>query len=206
MWPAVQPRIVLNRAYVRDLLLRSAPAVTLYHHLHISRFAQHGVFHRIAAVAVVIIAMLTIAIQPSEASPSSVAAYSKEPSTRVTMQIAIGPTQGPSHCVQKANNPHLSKHMGWMSAEVTASCRAKVNHMYHTAQLWENRWWGGEQIGVPDKFDGTNVGYGAANAHADCVTDDPIWVTGEGYVVDTDGQTYQAATESNHVTNPCQQA
>src|SRR5204862_8050225 len=89
---------------------------------------------------------------------SPMAAYLETPSTPATMQMA-GPTQGPSHCVQKANNPHRSKHKGWMSAEVTASCRAKVTHMYHTAQLWENRWWGGEEIGVPDKFDETRVDY-----------------------------------------------
>src|SRR5438477_617883 len=142
--------------------------------------AQHGGFHRTTTIAVAVVAMLSMAIPPSEASPSPMAAYLKTPSTPATMQIA-GPTQGPSHCVQKANNPHRSKHKGWMSAEVTASCRAKVTHMYHTAQLWENRWWGGEEIGVPDKFDETNVDSGAANAYADCVTDDPIWVTGEGY-------------------------
>jgi hypothetical protein len=75
--------------------------------------------------------------------------------------------------------------------------------MYHTAQLWRNRWWGGEQIGVPDTFDKAYKQYGEAHAHNDCISNDPIWVTGAGFVVDTDGQTYHAATESNHITNPC---
>jgi hypothetical protein len=162
--------------------------------------AQHDVFRRTATMAVAIVAMLSMTLESSEASPSLATAYGK--ATGV-MHPATGPAQGPIQCVQQANNPHRSDHFGWMSAEVTATCRAKVIHMYHTAQLWENRWWGGERIGVRDTFDKTNVKFGAANAHDVCIANDPIWVTGEGYVVDTDGQTYDAATESNHITNPC---
>jgi hypothetical protein len=165
--------------------------------------AQHDVFRRTATMAVAVIAICSMTLQSSEASPSLATAYGKVSSSTGAMRTSTGAAHGPSQCVQQANNPHRSDHYGWMSAEVTANCRAKVIHMYHTAQLWENRWWGGEKIGVRDTFDKTNVKSGAANAHEVCIANDPIWVTGEGYVVDTDGHTYDAATESNHITNPC---
>ena len=165
--------------------------------------AQHDVFRRTATTAVAVVAILSMTLESSGASPSLATAYGKATSITGVIHPATGPAQGPSQCVQQANNPHRSDHFGWMSAEVTANCRAKVIHMHHSAQLWENRWWGGEKIGASDTFDKTNVQSGAANAHEDCIANDPIWVTGEGYVVDTDGQTYDAATESDHITNPC---
>lgn len=90
-----------------------------------------------------------------------------------------------------------------MSAQVSASCVFPVSTMYLEAQLWEQRWWGGEEIGTPDKPTLHNVDQGQANAHDDCRVNAPIWVTGSGYNIESDGNTYYAGTEGNHITDPC---
>jgi hypothetical protein len=74
--------------------------------------------------------------------------------------------------------------------------------MVHTAQLWETRFWGWDRIGVPGLFSGDHTRQGSAFANDVC-HDGTFRVTGSGHVVDVDGRTYFAASESAHVTNPC---
>ena len=55
-------------------------------------------------------------------------------------------TLSPSGCVQNAHNPHRSSHRKpeWIvNSEVEAECASPVPEMYHTAQLWEQRFWDG---------------------------------------------------------------
>jgi hypothetical protein len=159
---------------------------------------------RLAIIAVSNAAVFALAVAPSDASLSRTDVPYLSPSASGEQHApAVSQVNGPSQCYQQSMNPHKSGHFGWMSGEVRATCRNQVPHMWHEAQLWENRWWGGEKIGTPDTFDDHNVQKGSANAHSDCVANDPIWVTGNGYIVDTDGHTYYSGTEGNHITNPC---
>lgn len=109
----------------------------------------------------------------------------------------------PSGCVQAAHNPHESHHVpGTINAEVRATCNNAVPYMYHTAQLWETRWWGWDRIGQKGTFSKAWRSQGSAYANDQC-RNNWIRVTGSGYVDDVDGNRYYANTESNHVHNPC---
>ena len=90
-----------------------------------------------------------------------VAAYVSHAKAPTASVKAVAP-QGPSRCFQQANNVHKSLHFGWMAGEVRATCQGFVPHMYHTSQLWQLRWWGGEEIGTPGTFDQAGVQVGSA--------------------------------------------
>jgi hypothetical protein len=108
----------------------------------------------------------------------------------------------PSGCYQRADNPHESAHAGNMAGHVWAICRNVIPEMYHTAQLWEQRWWGWDRIGVKGTFHRTRVSRGRATGSDRC-RKNWIRVTGSGWVVDVDGRRYYSSTESNHIYNPC---
>jgi hypothetical protein len=108
----------------------------------------------------------------------------------------------PSGCYQRADNPHLSTHYGNMSGDVWAICRNAIPEMYHTAQLWEKRWWGWDRIGTVGTFHRTWVSRGRATGEDRC-RKNWIRVTGNGWIVDVDYRKYYASTESNHIYNPC---
>jgi hypothetical protein len=108
----------------------------------------------------------------------------------------------PSGCYQRADNPHESAHAGNMAGHVWAICRTVIPEMYHTAQLWEQRWWGWDRIGVKGTFHRTRVSRGRATGSDRC-RKNWIRVTGSGWVVDVDGRRYYSSTESNHIYNPC---
>lgn len=74
--------------------------------------------------------------------------------------------------------------------------------MRHTAQLWETRWWGWDEIGDKGRFDQPWKRVGSAVASDKC-RKNGIRVTGKGNIEDVDGRRYAAETESEHVNNPC---
>jgi hypothetical protein len=138
--------------------------------------------------------------------PGPVATYApqaKSSTAPVRAASPQGPSQGPSNCVQKANDVHKSLHFGWMAGEVRATCRGFVPHMYHTSQLWQSRWWGGEQIGTRGTFDQAKVEVGSAYGFDTSCIVNWVWDTGNGSINDVDGVTYYAGTEGAHVYNPC---
>ena len=55
-----------------------------------------------------------------------------------------------------------------MNAEIEAVCDSAVPFMYHTAQLWEKRWWGLDKIGVKGTFTGENRWSGSAYSNDVC--------------------------------------
>ena len=120
-----------------------------------------------------------------------------------TAPVQAAAPQGPSNCFQQANNVHKSLHFGWMAGEVRAKCQGLVPHMYHTSQLWQSRWWGGEEIGTPGTFNQAGVQVGSAYGFDSSCIVNWVWDTGNGSVKDVDGVTYYAGTEGNHVYNPC---
>lgn len=124
---------------------------------------------------------------------------------------APGPTAGaipdapvsPSGCFQRADNPHLSKHSHDILGKVWTKCPlGPVPSIHQTVQLWEMRWWGWDRVGTKAQHYDYSVEYAAAFAHASC-RQSLIRSTGSGTVVDVDGHTYYAATESKHIDNPC---
>jgi hypothetical protein len=74
--------------------------------------------------------------------------------------------------------------------------------MQHTAQLWEKRILGWNEIGIPGSFDKRNVREGSAFAN-DLCKKSLYRVTGAGQITDVDAHVYFSGTESNHIFNPC---
>jgi hypothetical protein len=111
----------------------------------------------------------------------------------------------PSGCAQQADHLHRSHHnRERVNAEIRAFCSAKVPLMEHTAQLWHTRFWGWQKIGKSGSYSGvaTKIGSAAANDWCHAGT---FRVTGDGNIVDVDGRTYYAFTESEPVKDPCSQ-
>ncbi|MDQ1468422.1 MAG: hypothetical protein QOH10_2837 [Actinomycetota bacterium] len=109
----------------------------------------------------------------------------------------------PSGCVQKADYPHASSHYpGRMNGVVRATCNTWVPRISHSAQMWETRWWGWDRIGTKGYVNAYNVKTASTEANDKCRRS-TIRVTGSGFVIDIDGRSYYASTESIHVKNPC---
>ena len=114
-------------------------------------------------------------------------------------------TLSPSGCAQHAHYPHRSSHRkpAWIvNSEIESECDSPVPVMYHTAQLWEQRFWGWDRIGNRGVFRGSAVDEGSAYANDECKKN-VVETIGEGYVIDVDGQEYQARTKSIQKYNPC---
>ena len=137
------------------------------------------------------------------AASGPLATYAPQVKSSTAPLKAAAPPQGPSRCFQLANNVHKSLHFGWMAGEVRATCQGLVPHMYHTAQLWQSRWWGGEEIGTRGTFDQAHVEVGSAYGFDTSCIVNWVWDTGNGSVNDVDGATYYAGTEGIHIYNPC---
>ena len=143
-------------------------------------------------------------LSPSPANGRDVSPYvsALQDSAATLSAGAIG-SSSPSGCEQQAHNPHASDHRdGRMNAEIRATCKNKVPRMQHTAQLWETRIWGWNEIGVPGSFNGHDVQKGRAFANDVCKKN-LVRVTGLGDITDTDSHVYYSGTESNPIDNPC---
>jgi len=75
--------------------------------------------------------------------------------------------------------------------------------MYHTAQLWQSRWWGGEEIGTRGTFDQAHVEVGSAYGFGYKLHCELGVGYGNGSVNDVDGATYTRARKASHIYNPC---
>jgi hypothetical protein len=112
-------------------------------------------------------------------------------------------TTSPSGCVQRADYPHKSTHVpGTMNGVVRTTCLVYVHRISESAQMWETRWWGWDRIGIRGSVSDIDAKAASANASDKC-RNNTVRVTGSGSVVDVDGRTYYATTESIHVNNPC---
>lgn len=109
----------------------------------------------------------------------------------------------PSGCKQKANSPHHSHHKpGRVNTEVRATCNNPVPEMYHTSQLWNWRSWGWDRIGDIGQFSGLNEKRGSAFGNDVCEIN-LYRGTGDGWIIDVDGEIYEAETISNTEYDPC---
>jgi hypothetical protein len=109
----------------------------------------------------------------------------------------------PSGCTQLADYPHKSTHVpGTMNGVVRTLCRIYVPRISETAQMWESRWWGWDRIGIKGSVSEIDSKGLSTNASDKC-RNNTVRVTGSGSVLDVDGRTYYATTESIHVKNPC---
>ena len=109
----------------------------------------------------------------------------------------------PSGCVQQADYPHKSTHVqGTMNGTVRTQCRVYVPRISESAQMWESRWWGWDRIGIKGSAGDIDSKALTVNASDKCRNNN-VRVTGTGSVIDVDGRTYYATTESIHVKNPC---
>lgn len=156
----------------------------------------------LATISLTAMAATASGTGPDASQRGPVATYVLQAKSSTAPVNAAAP-QGPSSCLQKANNVHKSSHFGWMAGEVRATCKGFVTRMYHTSQLWQSRWWGGEEIGTRGTFDRTRVDVGSAYGFDTTCIVNWVWDTGNGYINDVDGVTYYAGTEGNHVYNPC---
>jgi hypothetical protein len=144
---------------------------------------------------------------PSVASatvaPDAVATTTRSDYTPVAADGASPAAVSPSGCVQQADYPHQSTHVaGTMNGQVRTTCRVYVPRISETAQMWETRWWGWDRIGSKGSVSVIDSKSVTVNASDKC-RNNTVRVTGSGSVVDVDGRTYYAATESIHVKNPC---
>jgi hypothetical protein len=77
-----------------------------------------------------------------------------------------------------------------------------VPRISENAQMWESRWWGWDRIGIKGSAGDIDSKALTVNASDKC-RNNSVRVTGTGSVIDVDGRTYYATTESIHVKNPC---
>jgi hypothetical protein len=120
-----------------------------------------------------------------------------------TAAAAVAATVSPSGCVQRADYPHKSTHVPkTMNGVVRTMCRVLVPKISESAQMWESRWWGWDRIGIRGAISDIESRGLSVNASDKC-RNNTVRVTGSGSVVDIDGRTYYATTESIHVKNPC---
>ncbi|HEY5013624.1 MAG TPA: hypothetical protein VIK61_13105 [Acidimicrobiia bacterium] len=138
------------------------------------------------------------------AAPQVAAAATGSPSAPATITLTGSPDAvSPSGCVQRADYPHASTHVpNTTNGVVTTRCNAYVPKIAHSAQLWETRWWGWDRIGHKGYVSVIDSKGASANGWDTCKKN-TVRVTGSGSVVDVDGRTYYASTESIHVNNPC---
>jgi hypothetical protein len=131
-------------------------------------------------------------------SPATRSGYFPQPGTGVSAQAV-----SPSGCVQYADHPHYSSTaVNRVNGKVRAVCNVTVPKMSHSAQLWETRWWGWDRIGINQPYSRLWSKFGRAMANDWC-RNNTVRVTGYGYVIDRDGQSYYASTVSGSVKNPC---
>jgi hypothetical protein len=146
------------------------------------------------------------AVAPN-ALPSTAHSAAYAPSTSSTSSTggaATPATVSPSGCVQQADYPHKSTHVpGTMNGTVRTTCRVYVPRISENAQMWEKRWWGWDRIGIKGSAGDIDSRVLTVNASDKC-RNNTVRVTGSGSVIDVDGRTYYATTESIHVNNPCQ--
>jgi hypothetical protein len=151
----------------------------------------------------VVLPLVTITLLVALAAPVAAATttgtshYLPGPGARPAAAVS------PSGCVQTADYPHPSTHVrGTMGGAIRARCRNAVPELSHSAQMWETRWWGWDRIGAKGSV--TKYWSNSANAFGtDHCRNSTVRVTGSGFVIDVDGLSYYASTESKHVTNPC---
>ncbi len=138
------------------------------------------------------------AVAPNAASITARSAYGPVPAK------GASPTAvSPSGCIQTADYPHKSSHVpGTMNGVVRTVCRVYVPKISETAQMWESRWWGWDRIGIKGSVSQIDAKAMSANASDKC-RNNTVRITGSGSVLDVDGRTYYASTESIHVKNPC---
>jgi hypothetical protein len=120
-----------------------------------------------------------------------------------TASAATAATVSPSGCIQRADYPHKSTHVpGTMNGVVRTVCHVYVRRISESAQMWESRWWGWDRIGIKGFVSDIDSKALSANASDKC-RKNTVRVTGSGSVLDVDGRTYYATTESIHAKNPC---
>jgi hypothetical protein len=143
------------------------------------------------------------AVAPDAGPANRAASTSHSAYTPAAGTGASPATDSPSGCYQKADDPHDSGHRdGRMNGVVRTKCTRAVPRMSFTAQMWETRWWGWDRIGIKGSI--TVYGWSYAKTFGnDWCKNNTVRVTGNGYVIDVDGRTYYASTESAHVKNPC---
>jgi hypothetical protein len=138
------------------------------------------------------------------------AGRSNQPETTAHARYTPAPEAGaspaavsPSGCIQRADYPHKSTHVpGTMNGVVRTTCLVYVHKISESAQMWETRWWGWDRIGIRGSVTDIDAKAASTNASDKC-RNNTVRVTGSGSVVDVDGRTYYATTESIHVKNPC---
>jgi hypothetical protein len=144
-------------------------------------------------------AAASAAVAPTASSSGAQSTYRPAPTTGASPN-----TVSPSGCVQRADYPHKSTHVpGTMNGVVRTVCLAYVRKISESAQMWESRWWGWDRIGIRGSVSDIDSKALSTNASDKC-RNNTVRVTGSGSVIDVDGRTYYATTESIHVKNPCQ--
>lgn len=126
--------------------------------------------------------------------------------------LTAGPTAGargaaadpsPSDCWGYSHRPHKSHHNpDRVNAEARTTCDNNVPRIHAHAQLWEDRWWGFDRVGNTGDTTKNNKRKVSAFANWEC-RNNTFRLTGSHEVVDVDGETYTASTESDHVSISC---
>jgi hypothetical protein len=136
--------------------------------------------------------------QTASAADPTPGSYHSAPGSGATRDAT-----SPSGCIQRADYPHKSTHVpGTMNGVVTTTCRVYIPEISSSAQMWETRWWGWDRIGQRGTVTDRDSRVASTNASDTC-KNNTVRVTGSGFVIDVDGKTYYASTESLHVKNPC---
>lgn len=105
-------------------------------------------------------------------------------------------------CSGNLGRIHASTHRpGRMNVTFTVRCNQQMSTLHVWAQLWEDRWWGWDRIGVKGKSTSDNVTKSTVHANDRC-RNNYIRATSGGWGI-LNGTYHQGPSYTRYATNPC---
>ncbi|MDE0493121.1 MAG: hypothetical protein OXH54_04235 [Acidimicrobiaceae bacterium] len=105
-------------------------------------------------------------------------------------------------CSGNLGRIHASTHRpGRMNVTFTVRCDQEMSTLHVWAQLWEDRWWGWDRIGVKGKSTSYNVTGSTVHANDRC-RNNYIRATSGGWGI-LNGTYHQGPAYTEYATNPC---
>ena len=111
-------------------------------------------------------------------------------------------SSNPPPCTATLHDIHESHHRpGRMNVGFTARCRQEISELHIWAQLWEDRIWGWDRIGIKGKLTRSNVRFATVHANDRC-RNNSIKATASGHGK-LNGVKYRGFGRTTYADNPC---
>lgn len=126
-----------------------------------------------------------------------VSAQVPDPVSGPLMVNLAGHAPSPSGCTGRSDYPHRSGHIsGNVNAASVTMCLQNVPSIHASGQLWQNRWFGFEQVGTPGSSTKYYYDQASAFSYWEC-RDNLFRVTSYHESKEGDGNTYALRTANS---------